>query len=399
MREREQPLEHVQQVRGRVGIPVVEPRLDDLQVPVAELRPEERVEAEHAVGEVVAVEGLAEGADLALQPRDDPAVLDPVRPGLEPSPHPRRSSLLRGLGVRVQQDQPRGVPHLVRQVAPLLDPVRRVAHVLRRGHGQEAEAQRVGAVDLDLVEGVDPGAERLRHPASVGRLDDRGDVDVVERPLAHELDPHHHHPRDPEEEDVARRHQRVGGIERVQQRGRLVGPAERRERPQPRAEPGVEHVGVLGQPVRVQPALGGQLAGALRRLGDDLLAVGPVPDRDPVAPPELARDAPGPDVVHPVEVDALVLLGCDPDLVALDDLDRRRRELVHAAEPLQRDQRLDPLPGAMRERHRVLVRLLVAQPSFLTQRRDHSLAGLVRESAPRTSPPPRRSSARPRRSR
>ena len=81
-----------------------------------------------------------------------------------------------------------------------------------------------------------------------------------------------------------------------------------------------------------------------------LLAGVAVPDRQPVPPPELARDAPGPDVLHPVEVDALVLLGDDPDPVALDDLDRGLRQLVHAAEPLQRDQRLDPLARAMRER-------------------------------------------------
>ena len=108
-----------------------------------------------------------------------------------------------------------------------------------------------------------------------------------------------------------------------------------------------------------------------------LLAPVAVPDRDPVAPPELARDAPGADVVHPVEVDALPLLGHDPHLVALDDLDRRRGELVHAAEPLERDQRLDPLAGAMREGDAVGVGLRVPDQALLPERGDDRLLGLV----------------------
>ncbi len=101
----------------------------------------------------------------------------------------------------------------------------------------------------------------------------------------------------------------------------------------------------------------------------DLLA--PVPDRDPVAPPQLARDAPGPDLAHPVEVDALPLRRGDRDLVVLHDLDRRRRELVHAAEPLERDQRLDALARSVGERDRVDIRLLGAEHAFFAQGLGH----------------------------
>ena len=38
-------------------------------------------------------------------------------------------------------------------------------------------------------------------------------VDVVERDVARELEPHHDHPGDPQEEDVARRREHVGGVE------------------------------------------------------------------------------------------------------------------------------------------------------------------------------------------
>ena len=209
---------------------------------------------------------------------------------------------------------------------------------------------------VDLLQRVDPGAEALRHPPPVAGLDHRVHVDVVEGDVAGELEPGHDHPRHPEEEDLARGGEEAGRVEGAQL-GRVVGPAERGEGPDRRAEPGVEHVLLLAQ-------LAAAGAAALGRpvLGDEgLLAGVAVPDRDPVAPPELARDAPGADLAHPVEVDPLPLAGRDPHLVALDHLDRRRRQLVHAAEPLQRDQRLDPLAGAVREGNGVGVGLLGAE--------------------------------------
>ena len=238
MREREHPLEHVEQVRGRVLVAVVEPRLDDLQVPVAELRPEERVEAEHARGRSRSRRAPRRRRRPSRCSRE---TIQRSSTSAAVGPRPR------GLGLRAALSRiSREAFHILfARSRPCWIAVGRVAHVLGRGHRQQAEAQRVGAVDVDLVERVDPGAERLRHPPSVGRLDDRGDVDVVERDVAGELDPHHHHPRDPEEDDVARRGQEAGGIEGVAAAGRLVGPAEGRERPQRRAEPGVEHVRLL----------------------------------------------------------------------------------------------------------------------------------------------------------
>ena len=71
-----------------------------------------------------------------------------------------------------------------------------------------------------------------------------GQVDRVERLALGQLEPEHHHPGDPEEDDVvAGLHHRRRVVGRVV--GRVVRPAEGRERPQPRAEPGVEDVRVL----------------------------------------------------------------------------------------------------------------------------------------------------------
>ena len=158
------------------------------------------------------------------------------------------------------------------------------------------------------------------------------------------------------------------GIERAQLRG-VVGPAERRERPQRAREPRVQHVRVA-LPAR-----------PVRRVHADVGLVAAVVDRQPVAPPQLARDAPGPDVLQPVQVAPPLALGVDPDPALGDRGVRRRGQLLHLHEPLERDQRLDPLARALRVRHLVRVRLGAVDPSLLAQRGDDRLARLERRQA------------------
>ena len=189
-----------QGLRGRL-FARVKPRLDQLEVPVAQLAVDEVVEPERCVGEVVARDPPTHVRLRALQPGEDPAVLD--RRGRDRGP---------GILAHAQQNEARRVPQLVHEREPLGDPVFAEAHVLRGGHRQQAPTDRVGAVGrevaslrehrraraaVDQIERVDPGAKRLRHPPPVRRLDDRVHVDVVERDLPHELQAHHDHPRDP----------------------------------------------------------------------------------------------------------------------------------------------------------------------------------------------------------
>ena len=70
-----------------------------------------------------------------------------------------------------------------------------------------------------------------------------------------------------------------------------------------------------------------QLCGVL--LGDgDVAAVLAVPCGYPVAPPELAGDAPVADVVHPVEVGLGEAVGHELDLAVLDDADGLLRDCL-----------------------------------------------------------------------
>ena len=221
----------VQQRRGErgavVGIGVVaQARLDDLQVPVAQLAVDEVVEAERDLREVEAVQARLRLGLRRLQAREDPAVLDRAR---------LRPGAGRGVGVvaDAQHDEARRVVELVGERLALGDLLLAEAHVLRGGHRQQPEAHGVGAVGgevaalrerrrpraaLDERQRVDAGAQRLAHPPPVGRLDDRVDVDVLERDVVGEAQPQHHHPRDPQKQDVAPRREHVGRIEGLQAR-------------------------------------------------------------------------------------------------------------------------------------------------------------------------------------
>ena len=133
-----------------------------------------------------------------------------------------------------------------------------------------------------------------------------------------------------------------------------------------------------------------QLAAALRRLARDvgLLAGVAVVDREPVPPPQLARDAPRPDVLHPLEVDARPAVRVKADAPVAHRRDRRLREAIHAHEPLQRDQRLDARARAVRSRARraCAARSRASRPAPRAQRR--SPRALPSPSSPRSARPP-----------
>ena len=147
------------------------------------------------------------------------------------------------------------------------------------------------------------------------------DVDVMERHLAHVVQPGDHHAGHPERDDVAAGDQHAGRVV-VGQLRRLLRPAERRVRPQGGAEPGVEHVGILfqrvlrPQGVRRQVVQGADqplavflvAAARPRRCGRRTLASSSasgqrdVPDRNAMAPPQLPADAPVALLAEPVEI-------------------------------------------------------------------------------------------------
>ncbi len=205
------------------------------------------------------------------------------------------------------------------------------------------------------------------------------DVDVLERHAAGEVLGHHDHPGDPEEDDVVARDQHARGqVEVVVARGlgALVRPAQRREREQGRGEPGVEHVLLAAQRLAGRLGLGFLLAAR-----DVDIALVVVPGRDLVAPPELARDGPVLDVLHPVVVGVDPVLGHEAHLARAHHVDRLLRDrlavgagLGHGHVPLVGQHRLDDGAGARAARHHQLVLLGLDQEAQRVEVGHHGLA-------------------------
>ena len=189
--------------------------------------------------------------------------------------------------------------------------------------------------------------------------DDAVQIHVMEGRLAHELDPGHNHPCHPQEDDLVARLQHIGRIE-IGQILRPVGPAQRRERPQRRAEPGIEDVRVLFQRATACRTLLRVTGARLRH--DRVRALPAVPDRDAVSPPQLARNLPIVDVLHPVQVNPLEVLRHELDPPVLDRLNGRLGEHRLLHEPLLGDPRLDHRTAPITGADRVRVRSHVAYP-------------------------------------
>ena len=80
--------------------------------------------------------------------------------------------------------------------------------------------------------------------------------------VIHEMQAHHHHARDPEEDDVEAGDQRGGRIIALEFFG-FVRPAERRERPQRGGEPGVEHVLVAPERISLPSSYGSLISSSI----------------------------------------------------------------------------------------------------------------------------------------
>ena len=359
--------------REAVGLAlrVLQLGLRDLDVPVAEVAPEEAVELLRGGGEFEAGERLLEDTHRVGERREDGVVVLVEERGLEAGRDGVERAVVAHLAAHLAEA--RGVPELVAEVAAALDAFLVELHVLaERRDLEQAEAQAVGAVLRDELERIGRVAERLRHLATLFVADDAVEIDVLERNAlldrrarAGELEAGHDHARDPEEDDVGAGGQRGGRIERVEAALLLrvgVGPAKRADRPEPRGGPGVEHVLLLVPVLQVGRAVEGNVD--LRRvlevgLGELLLVNAlPIPDRDAVAPPELAADAPILDAVEPVEVNLRPALRVELDQAVAHDLLGLLDARV-AQPPLLGEARLDRHVGALGEADVVLVGLLL----------------------------------------
>ena len=371
----------------------IQHRLRELEVPVTQLMPGELI---HRLRRAADVEGLQARLHLRrrmMQPRHNPLV----------GSRQTRRREVHGPSVKplkVHQRKPRRIPQLVNEGLVSLHPLHIELDVATgRRIGRQREPQRVRALRrntlgivseeklvgllilgrqlaelhaIDDVQWVDDIALRLRHllPSLVphhGVQKDRG-----EGRLSHEVKPHENHARHPEEDDVEPRLHHRRRVELRQVCG-LLRPAQRREGPERRGEPGVEHILIL--PQRRAAALRTAVQVFARHAQRAAVAAGP--GRNPVAPPELTRDAPVTDVLHPVVIGFLPALGHKGDLALAHRRNRRLRQRLHLHIPLlAHRQRLYNHARSLRPRRHELVRLLLHQKPQLSQLCQDPLARL-----------------------
>ena len=323
-------------------------RLHELQVPVAERAPDELVDAG---GRVVGAERLQRGGHLAHG-----AFGLASNPAIERVLDASRVEAF-AADALVHLGEARRIPQLGCEVAIALDALLGEADVAalgrQRGH---REAQGVGAVLVNEAERVFDVALGFAHLLALLVEDEAMDGNLAEWHFALEGEAHHHHPGDPEEDDVAAGDEQRGRVIAGDLR-RIFRPAEGRERPEGGREPRVEHVGIAGEFGRLAVAgLRGRHRLGLSG-GDEHLAVGPIPRWDLVAPPQLARDAPRLDVVHPLEVGLFPVLRHEFGPAVLDGADRVLGQLAGVAIPLVGQPRLDDHAGAVAVRNGVGRRL------------------------------------------
>ena len=368
-------VEHKDQVALRLQTALaLQAGLGDLDIPVADLVPEELLHAAGHVAKGILLDTLGDHLDGLCQTAEHPGVGRRLHDGLAGR-----------VALHVHKQEAAGVPDLghkrlgllgARAVDELLGlrvDVRVELDVLVVGaQRQQVEAHGIGTVHANEVHGVNAVTLGLGHAAAVLGKNRRVDDDVLKRHLVQEVQRAHDHAGDPQRDDVARGDERRRGMMALEQL-RLLRPALRGEGPQLRAEPGVQHVLVLMH----------VMASALRAhvgvLGQGVLpaAVLAVEHGNAVAPPQLAADAPILEVLHPGGVGLRPARGVEGDLAGVDGVERRPLELVDGDEPLLGQPRLQGGVATVAVHDGVIMLLDVVEQTVLVEPLDNGLAALV----------------------
>ena len=368
-------VEHKNQVALRLQTALaLQAGLGDLDVPVADLVPEELLHAAGHVAKGVVLDTLGDHLHGLGQATE--------HPGVGRRLHDR---LAGRVTLHIHEQEAAGVPDLghkrlglvgtraVDKLLGLLVDVRVKLNILVVGAQREqVVAHGIGAVHANEVHGVNAVALGLGHAATVLGQDRRIDDDVLKRHLVQEVQRAHDHAGDPQRDDVTRSDERGRGVMALEQLG-LLRPALRGEGPKLRAKPGVQHVLVL---MHVMAATLGTHVGVL---GEGVLpaTVLAVEHGNAVAPPQLTADAPVLEVLHPGGVGLRPARGVEGDLAGVDGVERRPFELVDGDEPLLGQPRLQRRVATIAVHDGVIEVLDVIEQTVLVEPLDDGFAALV----------------------
>ena len=332
MQQSQTAVQHVGQRRARpprlARSARIEADLGGLDVPIEELGPQEVVQAAPGFAELIALHQAHHVRVQRGKLRRDPFVDDGWRGrvlGIGRAPHGADHKL-------------RAVPEFVGEVRRGLDAIEIDAQIGAFGGGRDHhEAEGIGAVRLDDLRRIVAGLiVRFLDLRAIGVPHHAVEIDGVERQPVGELQTKHDHARHPEKDDVDAGFQDVGGIEPLEV-GRLVRPAERGKRPEPRAEPGIEDVRVLVEIISTARRAALWIGARHQRFA----AGAAVPHRDAVPQPELTRDAPGLNDLHPAQKLVGGPTRIEGERAVVDGLGRLVGHWLGIDEPLLRHARLD----------------------------------------------------------
>mmetsp|Transcript_27037 Transcript_27037/g.62479 ORF Transcript_27037/g.62479 Transcript_27037/m.62479 type:complete len:395 (-) Transcript_27037:851-2035(-) len=197
-------------------------------------------------------------------------------------------------------------------------------------------------------------------------------VDLLERGLPCQSQTHHHHTGNPKEEDVVPSFHHVAWVVSLVVWSLFIWPSQSCERPQSRGEPCVQHICLLPKlDVCVcTQLLSCHLHGFLFRPCDKVLVRHPrlldVVDRNPVAPPKLARYTPRLLFLQPTTPYLGIALRLDANLFTLNNIHSPLCHLFSVDEPLVREEWLNHFTTSLGQGHSLHVWLLLQhQPCFL----------------------------------
>ena len=159
---------------------LIQGRLDQFDVPVAELVPEELVDGRSGLVEFIPVQRFPHRGNRPVDPAENPLIgQGQIR---------FSGGLLGVVSLEVGQGEPGRVPYLVGEVPVAGDPVLGEADVPPlRGEGRQGEPEGVGPEFFDHFQGIDDVAPGLAHLLSLGVPHQGMDVHIPEGNIAHEL--------------------------------------------------------------------------------------------------------------------------------------------------------------------------------------------------------------------
>ena len=344
--------------------PFVKGVFAEFHIPVAEIIPDEFIDAPGGFAQFIAVQIGAGGFGGFIETGEDPAI---VKAEFVIVPHAVF------VAFQIHQHKAAGVPDLIGKVSCAVQSFVTEAEVVPGGvPGHQHKAERIGAVAVDFFQRVDAVAQRFTHLASLSIENEAVDQNIFEGRFPCMEQGGEDHAGNPEEDDIPTGDQHGIGEVFFHIRG-LIGPAKGRIGPHGRGEPGIQHILILMNMSRAAF----RTDGGIFSYADFRAAVVAVPDGDPMPPPELTGNAPVADIFHPAEIDFIKAGRHKRGIAVFHGFDGRFGQGFHFEEPLFGNEGFHGGAAAVAMTHGVNMNFFFAAETQFFQFFQHGFAAFI----------------------